>query len=114
MDPQALAGALSRYGDPFDIEAELDRSRGFEATEDSPSDLPPTRYPGRVPMHRWRARARIDEFRQNFYMGGAGRLPTDDEVAAFMGMTPDKLREILRDTDQPAGPSYDEGPNLPD
>ena len=101
-------------GSPFGFEGELDRYQTFAADLENPIDLPPSRYRDRVPMHRWRARARIDEFRQNFFHGGAGRLPTNGEIAQFMGTTGDKVAEILRDTDQSAPDGSLEGPDIPD
>jgi hypothetical protein len=115
-DPDELEGELSRYGAPFDIEGELGRYQEFEADAENPIDLPPSRYPDRVPMHRWRARARIDEFRQNFYHGGAGRMPSNEEIAQFMDTSPAKVAEILRDTENRSGPDSGslEGPDIPD
>jgi RNA polymerase sigma factor (sigma-70 family) len=103
-DEQAeSAQPLSRDQEPRVVEVELEVEPGEKAK--SPSDLSPARYPDRVPMHRWRARARIDKFRDDFYHGGANRLPTIAEIAAFTGDSPEKVAEILRDTEGKTRPS---------
>ena len=47
----------------------------------------------RVPTHRWRDVRKIGRFRSDFYVE-QGRNPTDQEVAAFMGKTVEKIYEI--------------------
>ena len=101
--PARSSRPLSRNQKPRAVEIDLGVEPGEKA--ESPIEPGPARYPDRVPMHRWRARARIDEFRDNFYHGGANRLPTIEEIATFTGDSPEKVSEILRDTEGKTRPS---------
>jgi len=49
----------------------------------------------RVPTHRWRDVRKIGRYRSDFYAEN-GRNPTDEEVAAFMGKTVEKIYEIYQ------------------